>query len=143
MCRKDYWQTTTESPGRTLSEFITHGTEDFRRPLRALAAQLAHRLLGSRHMTASLSMRRSMLSMDGKPQPSRKVLTWLRESMGSLMAVLGVDQPTGAKQVSLTAVAGWRVGYLPVSRGLETLSRATLHLRTALMCTSPPSQKLK
>ncbi|CAK0782807.1 hypothetical protein CVIRNUC_006002 [Coccomyxa viridis] len=98
LTRKDYWQTTTESPGRTLSEFITHGTEDFRRPLRALAAQLAHRLLGSRHMTASLSMRRSMLSMDGKPQPSRKVLTWLRESMGSLMAVLGVDQPTGAKQ---------------------------------------------
>ena len=105
--RTDHWQTTPESPGRTLSEFVTHGTESFRRPLRALAAQLAHRLLGSRHMIASLSMRRSVLSMEGRQQPGRRVMTWLGEYMEPLMAVLGVDRLAGAGQVRLTAVAGW------------------------------------
>ena len=36
------------------------------RPLRALAQQLAHRLLGSPQMAASLAMRRSLLSMPSR-----------------------------------------------------------------------------
>ena len=40
-----------------------YGTEGFVRPLRGLAQQLAHRLLGSPQMAASLAMRRSVLSM--------------------------------------------------------------------------------
>ena len=120
VCRKDYWQATSEGPGRTLSEFITHGTESFRRPLRALAAQLAHRLLGSQHMTASLSMRRrSVLSMDGpQQQPSRKVMTLLRERMEPLMALLGLDQLAGTEQVTLMVVVGWwrsSAGCMPIS----------------------------
>ena len=84
--------------------------------------------------------------MEGAQQPGRKVLTWLRESMRSLMGVLGVDQLAGAEQVRLTAVTGWSesgVGYLLVSQGLETLSWAPLYLRTPLACTSPLSQRLR
>ena len=83
--------------------------------------------------------------MEGQQHPGTKVLTWLREYMEAMLAVFGVDQLAGLEQVRLTAVAGWSengVGYLPVSRGVETLSSAPPYLRTPLTCTSPPSQRL-
>ena len=97
-----------ETPGRTLSEFITFGTGSVARPLTSLAKQLAHRLLGSPEMAAELAMRRSVLSVPSasgaaqaltQPQSAGNFFDWLPASVWPLFGILRGRQPTGKEQV--------------------------------------------
>ncbi|CAL5220217.1 g2193 [Coccomyxa viridis] len=91
-----------DAPGRTLSEFITYGTDSVARPLTSLAKQLAHRLLGSPEMTAELAMRRSVLSAPGaaqaQPHSASSFFNWLPASVWPLFKIVRGGQPAGEEQ---------------------------------------------
>ena len=106
MCRGDSERDPLDAPGRTLSEFITYGTDSVARPLTSLAKQLAHRLLGSPEMTAELAMRRSVLSAPGaaqaQPHSASSFFNWLPASVWPLFKIVRGGQPAGEEQVSFT-----------------------------------------
>jgi len=93
-----------EAPGRTLSEYLSYGSETFARPLTSLAKQLAHRLLGSPEMAAALSMRRSMLSVASSAQSEQgsTFTNWLSASAWPLFEILRGNQPASKEQVNFS-----------------------------------------